>query len=236
LAVTACRVSNELTSPIYDINVNFMENAGSLLSEQLDYYRAIAKEYGDHSIDVPGKDELVNAIMDFKPTGDVLELACGSGKWTPILLKTAETLTAVDGAPEMLSLVKAHLPNTVPTRFIEADLFSWVPDKQYDAIFFGFWISHVPEERFEPFWSMVATALKPGGRVFFCDDNYRPDVELIEGPDSAVVERRLNDGSPYRIIKVPHQAESLEARLRSLGWDIAVTSTSGPMYWGVGGR
>ena len=63
-----------------------------------------------------------------------------------------------------------------------------VPDRRYDAVFFGFWISHVPEEKFASFWSLVAEALEPGGRVFFFDDNHRTETELIEGVNSAVVQ------------------------------------------------
>ena len=111
-----------------------------------------------------------------------------------------------------------------------------VPDRRYDAVFFGFWISHVPEERFASFWSLVAEALDPGGRVFFFDDNYRPEPELIEGIDSTVVQRRLNDGTPFRVIKVPYEPADLERRLRDLRWNITVTGTSGPFYWGTGVR
>ncbi len=72
---------------------------------------------------------------------------------------------------------------------------------------------------------MVADALKPGGRVFFFDDNYRTDAELIEGTKSVIVQRRLNDGTT-----------ALEQRLRELQWDVTVTGTSGPFYWGSGIR
>ena len=66
-----------------------MSDAPSALAEQLAYYRAIANEYDDHTIDVPGQDELLVAINSFRPTGDVLELACGSGVWTEGLLRSA---------------------------------------------------------------------------------------------------------------------------------------------------
>ena len=45
----------------------------------------------------------------------------------------------------------------------------------------AFWLSQVPAERFESFWTAVAAALAPGGRVFFADDRYRTPEELIEG-------------------------------------------------------
>jgi SAM-dependent methyltransferase len=213
-----------------------MSGMSSALAEQLAFYRAVANEYEDHAIDVPGQAELLAAIDSFRPTGDVLELACGSGPWTVGLLRTASTVTAVDGAPEMLARARNRIRSDPRVRFVEADLFAWRPERRFDAVFFGFWISHVPEERFAAFWSLVAQALSPGGQVFFFDDNHRSELELIDGPDSAIVERRLNDGTPYRVIKVPYEPADLEARLRALDWDISVTATSGPFYWGAGTR
>lgn len=207
----------------------------SALAEQLAYYRAIADEYEDHAIDVPGQCELLAAADAFRPTGDVLELACGLGFWTEKLLRSAASVTAVDGAPEMLTRARARV-GSASVHFIEADLFTWRPDRRYRSIFFGFWLSHVPEEHFDSFWSLVDECLEPQGRVFFVDDNHRTEVELIEGADSPVVERCLNDGTAYRAIKIAYQPAELEQRLRRLGWDIAVTATSGPFYWGTGGR
>src|SRR5436305_11649436 len=115
------------------------------LAEQLAYYRAVADEYERHAIDVPGEDELASVIESFRPTGDVLELACGSGIWTERLLASANSVTAVDAAPEMLARARARIGGA-PVRFIQADLFSWRPDRRYDAVSFGFWISHVPAD------------------------------------------------------------------------------------------
>jgi len=212
-----------------------MSGGSSVQAEQLAYYRAVADEYEEHMIDVPGQDELLSAVDSFRPTGDVLELACGSGLWTQRLLRSASTLTAVDGAPEMLARAQARVGSDRRVRFIEADLFSWQADRRYDAVFFGFWISHVPDDEFAAFWSLVADALTPDGRVFFCDDNHRPEPELIEGADSPLVQRRLNDGRPFTVIKIPYEPADLEQRLRDLGWSITITGTSGPFYWGTGG-
>ncbi len=112
------------------------------------------------------------AVDELAPTGDVLELACGPGTWTAQLLRHARSLTAVDGAPEMLALARERV-GSAEVRFIEADLFRWRPERRYDGVFFGFWLSHVPPERFEQFWELVADCLEPGGRVLFVDDAYR---------------------------------------------------------------
>ncbi|MDP8960732.1 MAG: class I SAM-dependent methyltransferase [Actinomycetota bacterium] len=213
-----------------------MTGASAALVEQLAYYRAVADEYEDHTIDVAGQDELLSAIDSFRPGGDVLELACGTGIWTERLLQFATTVTAVDGAPEMLARARSRVGSAASVRFVEADLFSWKADRRYDAVFFGFWISHVPEDKFTSFWTMVAEALTPGGHVFFFDDNYRPQAELVEGVRSLVVQRKLNDGTPFRVVKIPYVPADLGQRLRDLQWDVKVTGTSGPFYWGTGVR
>jgi SAM-dependent methyltransferase len=204
--------------------------------EQLAYYRAVANEYEDHRINAPGQDELLSAIDAFRPTGDVLELACGSGVWTEKLLQSASSITAVDGAPEMLERARLRLGSAFAVQFVEANLFTWRPTRRFDAVFFGFWISHVPDDRFDQFWDLVEAALKPAGQVLFFDDSHRTEAELIEGPDSPIVQRELNDGQRFRVIKIPYEPAHLETRLRSMNWDIKVTATSGPFYWGTGGR
>jgi SAM-dependent methyltransferase len=241
------------------------EELTRLLAEQSAYYRTLGADYLDQGLDLPGGDELAEALEAFGPAGSVLELACGPGVWTGQLLRHASDVTAVDGSPEMLAIAAARLGagplgasplgagplgasplgagplragprGAGRLRLVQADLFGWVPDRRYDVVFFGFWLSHVPLERFASFWSLVADCLKDGGRVFFADDAYRTPDELIEGPSSSTIRRRLGDGTPYRIVKVPHHPAELEMRLQRLGWNIKVNATAGPFYWGAGSR
>ena len=218
-------------------------NTGSvqdqLLAGQRAYYSALAPDYLDQGLDLPGVGELVAELADaldaFRPAGSVLELACGPGVWTSQLLRHASDVTAVDASPEMLAIAASRVAAGAPVRFVQADLFTWEPDRRYDVVFMGFWLSHVPAERWESFWAVVAAALAPGGRVFFADDAYRTPDELIEGPASSTIQRRTPDGTAYRIVKVPHEPADLERRLRELGWDVTVTPTAGPFFWGAGG-
>ena len=78
----------------------------SLLAEQAGYYRAVAAEYEGHSIPLPGGEELVRALDEFKPAGRVLELACGPGSWTPQLLRHADHVTAVDASIRIPSALR----------------------------------------------------------------------------------------------------------------------------------
>ena len=211
------------------------EELEQLLSEQAAYYNALGEDILHQGLDLPGGQELEEALEAFRPTGRVLELACGPGVWTGQLLRHATEITAVDASPEMLAAAAARAGSD-RVRFVRADLFDWVPDRRYDVVFFGFWLSHVPPERFDAFWSLVDAGLAEDGRVFFADDAYRTPDELVHGPSSSTIRRRLADGTSYELVKVPYQPADLEERLRRTGWDITVTATSGPFYWGAGRR
>jgi SAM-dependent methyltransferase len=214
-----------------------------LLAEQIAYYRARAPQYTQTTIDGLPDDalavaqrELPAALDRFRPGGEVLELACGPGTWTGQLLRHASALTALDASPEMLALAAQAVRDDERARFALADIFDWTPPQRFDVVFFGFWLSHVPPERFEEFWTLVADCLAPDGRVLFVDDGYRTADELAWGESSATIRRRLSDGREFRIVKVPHEPAALERRLAELGWSIAVTEVAGTFYWGEGAR
>jgi demethylmenaquinone methyltransferase/2-methoxy-6-polyprenyl-1,4-benzoquinol methylase len=46
--------------------------------------------------------------------------------------------------------------------------------------------------------------------------------------------RRLEDGTPYRAVKVPHTPARLERRLGDIGWRFEIHQTPGPFFWGIG--
>ncbi|SFS80836.1 demethylmenaquinone methyltransferase / 2-methoxy-6-polyprenyl-1,4-benzoquinol methylase [Saccharopolyspora flava] len=200
------------------------------MGEQAAYYRAVAGEYGDYGA-LPGVSELGEVVEAFGPSGRVLELACGPGVWTPLLARHADEVTAVDASAEMLERAAARVGDGV--RFVQADVFGWRPTGRFDVVFFGFWLSHVPPERFAAFWSGVAECLVPGGRVLFVDDALRPAEELVEGAESVVVRRRAGEAA-HRVVKVGYRPAELEARLAGVGWSVRVRETVWPFYWGAG--
>jgi SAM-dependent methyltransferase len=222
-----------------------------LLAEQAHYYRKRAGEYDDwwfrrgrynHGPDVDARwfadgADVQGALDRFKPVGEVLELACGTGLWTERLTTHATRVTAVYGSPEMLELCRARAGDQ-HVRYVQADLFSWEPDTTYDACFFGFWLSHVPEERFEIFWEKLARALGSDGRVFFVD-SARHDLasavdHKLSEPENPTMLRRLADDSEYHIVKRFYEPESLQRRLADLGWELQVRSTPTFFIYGEG--
>ncbi len=223
----------------------------ALLAEQGDYYRQRAPEYDDWWFrrDRYDRGEEANSkwfaeaaeveatLERFGPRGRVLELACGTGIWTRKLARSAERLTAVDGSAEMLGLNRASLQDPA-VDFLHADLFAWEPTETYDVCFFSFWLSHVPEERFEPFWEKVHRALEPEGRVFFLDNARSErasaaDHKLPEEGEETMV-RRLKDGREYQIVKRFYEPDALHRRLADLGWAVQVESTHEYFIYGQG--
>lgn len=218
----------------------------ALLREQIDYYRARASEYDDWFLRRGRYDlgpelnaqwfaevaELAAALDAFAPRGDLLELACGTGWWTEHLARHAAGITAVDASPGVIELNRARV-GSPRVRYLQADIFAWEPDRQYDVVFFSFWLSHVPPERFAPFWELVRRCLRPGGRVFFIDSLSGSTGPVRDpwqaGPDGYTQRRRLNDGREYTVVKVYYRPADLAGRLRALGWDADVRAT--PSYF-----
>ncbi len=166
----------------------------------------------------------------FDATGNVLELAGGTGWWTQRLAHTAERLTVVDSSAEVLALNRERVGRSDLT-YVVADLFEWRPDSTYDVVFFSFWLSHVPRARFSDFWSLVHSCLAPSGRAFLIDNRNDPLPDTT-AKDPYVVEygadlhlRRLSDGSQYRVVKVMYEPDELEALLAAEGWSAEIDAT-----------
>lgn len=206
-----------------------------LLDEQLAYYRARAPQYDGVYERSSGPDPgLLSSVDALRASGSVLELACGTGQWTERLLRFANRVVAVDAAPEMVELARRRVGDDERVRFVVADIFSWRPRERFDVVFFGFWLSHVPLERFEAFWDVVDACLAPGGSVLFVDTG-PGEASYEEFVADGVARRRLRDAE-WQIVKVLHEPSELERQLAQLGWDVSVRPVGEHFFVGSGGR
>jgi len=220
-----------------------------LLEEQRRFYQARAPEYdewwqrvGRYDRGADNRHEwqrqvsaLDAALTAFDATGDVLELAGGTGWWTERLAGTAARLTVVDASPETLALSRERVGRS-DVDYVVADVFEWQPPRRYDVVFFSFWLSHVPRTRFSRFWQLVRSSLQPGGRVFLIDNRTDPiadprvkDPYVVEyAPDLHL--RRLNDGSEWRVVKVMYEPDELGTLLGAEGWYAHIDATRWFIY------
>jgi 2-polyprenyl-3-methyl-5-hydroxy-6-metoxy-1,4-benzoquinol methylase len=220
-----------------------------ILQEQVQYYRERASEYDEWFLRQGRYDrgenhhqqwfsevaEVEEALRAATPAGDILELACGTGLWTQHLAPLATRLTAVDASPEAIALNQRRV-DPASVEYIVADLFNWTPNQQFDFVFFGFWLSHVPKEQFAPFWQMVKGALKPNGRVFFVDSRLTQESTARNHAalnQEGYSERKLNDGRAYRVVKIFHEPTQLQESLRGLGWTGHVYQTGNYFLHGL---
>lgn len=214
-----------------------------LIQQQIAYYRARAAEYNEWwyregrydrgaALNQRWFDEaekVRSALLAIPHQGHILELACGTGLWTQELLKVGRHVTAVDASPEMIAINQAALQSDRVT-YVQSDIFSWQPDQRFDMIFFSFWLSHVPPERLPGFLQRVSVMLKPGGRLFILDSRRTPDstaLDHIIPEDGTTLERKLNDGRTFQIVKVFYSPSALQSSLQGAGIvaDVRLTDT-----------
>lgn len=222
-----------------------------VLDEMKTYYRERAAEYdewfyrrgrydrGAHSnaLWFAEVDEVLKALEDFHLSGDLLELAPGTGIWTERLLRTASGITAVDASSEMVAINRARVSNE-RVEYMLTDLFNWQPPRAFDGIFFGFWLSHVPLERLDAFLEMLAAALRPGGKVFFVDGRREPtstasNHQLPDEGEQLMI-RRLNDGRAFEIVKNFYDPAALAGRFTRYGFNVTVRETATFFLYGSG--
>jgi SAM-dependent methyltransferase len=208
-----------------------------LLGEQKRYYAERAPEYDDwwyrrgrYELEADALArwqadiaELDAAIEAFAPQASVLELAAGTGIWTRKLVRLAGPVVAVDANAETLAL------NTTDAQLVQADVFECEPLQPVEVVFFSFWLSHVPEARFDEFWALVRSALRPGGRVFLIDS-----APTGRAGDDERQLRQLADGREFTIVKRYWQPEELAARVRPLGFelDLRITANGNFLFGG----
>ncbi|HEY3836803.1 MAG TPA: class I SAM-dependent methyltransferase [Bryobacteraceae bacterium] len=219
-----------------------------VLDRQIAYYRARAGEYDEWFLRKGRYDygsehrerwnreaaEVEAALRETVRDGDVLEFACGTGLWTRHLAEINRRVTALDASPEVIEINRARVGRD-NVEYRVTDLFAWTPDRQYDAVFFSFWLSHVPRARFEEFWELVRRSLRPGGTAFFIDSMPDPTSTAVDqNPpnEMGVSRRRLNDGREFDILKIYYEPAVLQGRLEEMGWRGWVKSTAAFFLYG----
>jgi ubiquinone/menaquinone biosynthesis C-methylase UbiE len=65
--------------------------------------------------------EVEAALRQAAPSGDILELACGTGLWTQHLAPVANLLVAIDASPEVI-VINQQRVNSANVQYVVADL------------------------------------------------------------------------------------------------------------------
>jgi SAM-dependent methyltransferase len=225
--------------------------------DMIAYYQARAPEYDDWYLrrgryeHGPIHDAAWNAELDaagrwldnLPIAGRIVELAAGTGWWSPLLASKGE-LWMYDAAEAPLARarerlvahrLRAHLhirdawaePGAESADVSSVDG-SAADGSPADALFAGFWLSHVERARTSAFLELAARWLAPGGRIALIDS--LPDLSSgavdHEPPADDRSVRRLDDGREFSIVKVYRSVDEIAAAMRAAAFhDVEVTTT-----------
>ncbi len=136
----------------------------------------------------------------------VLEIACGTGWWTPHGARDAASWLATDLNPETLAVARRK---SVPAhvRFAIADAYTLdgLPARPFDAAFAGFWWSHVPIARLPSWLALLHARLQPGACVVMLDNRHvegsSTPISRRDARGNSYQLRRLDDGSVHEVLK-----------------------------------
>lgn len=164
----------------------------------------------------------------------VLEIACGTGYWTPLIAEQAQSVLAVDYSEETLAIARSKRYPKGNVRFEQADAYALPAWKErFSACFAGFWWSHIPLMKIDSFMRNLALALEDGALVAFLDNRYvagsSTAISRTDREGNTYQSRRLADGSSHEVLKNFPAASDLRARLRRFGADVAFSEYE--YYW-----
>lgn len=201
------------------------------------YYARRAAEY-EKIYDKPERQadlaRLRNDIPALFKGERVLEIACGTGYWTPLIAQQAKSVLAVDYNEETLAIARTKKYPEGNVRFERADAYA-LPDwpEQFSACYAGFWWSHVPLARLDAFLNGLQARLKPGARVAFMDNRYAEGsstaISRKDPQGNTYQRRRLADGSSHEVLKNFPTGAELRARLGRFGTEL--TFSEYEYYW-----
>ncbi len=168
----------------------------------------------------------------------VLEIACGTGWWTPHGARDCASWLATDLNPETMALAQHKPLPAGKVRFAMVDAYT-LQDlgaasfdaaasggaasfdatasggaASFDAAFAGCWWSHVPLARLPGWLTLLHSRLEPGARVVFLDNRFVPasstPISRTDADDNTYQQRNLDDGSTHEVLKnFPTRDEAL---------------------------
>lgn len=178
--------------------------------DQIAYYRARAPWYDDAYECVDDYDrgpelnaqwladlaQIEQALSAASLHGDCVELGAGTGYWSERVIDHVESLWALDSAPEVENIARAHLgARASKVHFETVDLWRWQPTRVWDSAVAFFFLEHVPDEVLPGLLTVLRNSLRPGAAFFVAEgaaQDFAPVLESrsIEGRAFDVVERR----------------------------------------------
>ncbi len=173
------------------------------------YYAARARGY-ERIYDKPERQDDLERIKAMLPPlfakRRVLEIACGTGYWTQTLALVAKHVVGIDANRETLDVAAEKSWPANRVEFRVADAYA-PPDElgKFDAVFAGFWWSHIPLTERARFFTALHRRLTAGAIVVLLDNLYvegnSTPISHSDADGNTYQRRRLEDGSEHVVLK-----------------------------------
>ena len=201
------------------------------------YYADRAREY-ERIYHKPERQEDLRWLRDFVGrtfTGArVCEIACGTGYWTEIVSRSAESVMATDINEEVLAIARSKPIDPSKATFRKADAYD-LPSfpQKFTGGLAVFWWSHVARARLRDFLQGFHHALSPGARVVFIDNRYvegsSTPISRTDGEGNTYQIRRPDDGSTHEVLKNFPTESELRTSIDGVATDVQIECLR--YYW-----
>ncbi|MEW5924920.1 MAG: class I SAM-dependent methyltransferase [Candidatus Zixiibacteriota bacterium] len=199
--------------------MNDIDNPDSLIEEMNRYYDARARWHDWYmSYESNEKmEELMHPIIQIFEnmlTGRrVLEIACGTGNWTLVLAKRAESVLGLDISRAVLEIAETKLAGYNNVRLMQGDAYNLRNiDDTFDVVFAADWWSHIPKVGIHRLLESIMSRIHSGSSVIFLDislhEYFRKEPCYYDRDNNRISKRRLPDGSEFEVVKnFPSESE-----------------------------
>ncbi|WP_027517737.1 bifunctional 2-polyprenyl-6-hydroxyphenol methylase/3-demethylubiquinol 3-O-methyltransferase UbiG [Bradyrhizobium sp. WSM1417] len=149
----------------------------------LQFYRSNARSYADWA---KAPSTRLRGFLALLPAGgSILELGCGAGNHSAVMLAEGFSVRATDGSPEMAEIASQRLGHAVEAmRFDQLDA-----HEAYDGVWASACLLHVPRDELAAILARIHRALRPSG-VFYAS------YKMGEGDGRDSLGRYYNYASP----------------------------------------
>ena len=202
----------------------------SIESSMAGYYAQRAAEYERIYQKPERQDDLreLRAYIQHAFAGaHLLEVACGTGYWTEIAARSAESVLATDINEAVLAIARSKPIDLRKVEFRQADAYALPPlAGRFTSGLAAFWWSHVPKPRLRAFLRGFHACLSSRARLVFIDNAYvegsSTPISRADTQGNTYQIRRLDDGSQHEVLKnFPTEAD-LRVALEGLAADVQI--------------
>lgn len=202
-----------------------------------DYYRERAPEY-DRVYAKPERQSDLQQIKAWLPgilaERRVLEIAAGTGYWTDVFAGRTVLTVATDINAATLEIARDRRSWPSQVRFEESDAFDLsTVAGEFDAVFAGFFWSHVPRRQIGDFLGSLVSRLERSSVLVFLDNKYVEGsthrITSTDAEGNTYQRRQLADGSQWDVLKNFPSPDELRSALNSYAQSVAIEEWS--HYW-----